>query len=112
MLKGTLRLRSGQLEVAPFSSLASCLGFSLERKGIVLCKLVEGDRLASGEPLDIFRNPARLAFAIEPVQIEQCISRPRRHTRGQHGFPEFCRWQIHVANLPSHNSRNLFSDLR
>ena len=51
-------------------NLACHLGFSLEREGVVSHKLIEGQRLTSGEPLDVVRHATGFAFSIESLQVE------------------------------------------
>src|SRR2546426_2854945 len=93
------------------SQLTRRLCFGLKGKGIVARKLVEGDRLASGEPLDVIRHQTRFSLAIETLQIEQGIGRPFRDASGQDGFLEFGRQQVHIADLASRNSRDLLRNL-
>src|SRR3989442_15787682 len=53
----------------PLLNLACHLGFSLEREGVVSHKLIEGQRLTSGEPLDVVGHATRFAFSIESLQV-------------------------------------------
>src|SRR5438132_6169424 len=65
------RLPAPSLKKRPRATLLNLtchLGFSLEREGVVSHKLIEGQRLTSGEPLDVVGHATRFAFSIESLQ--------------------------------------------
>src|SRR2546427_3806355 len=93
------------------SQLTRRLCLSLESKGVVTRELIEGDRLASCEPLHVIRQQARFPLAVETLQVDQSIGGPFRHATGQEGFLEFGRRQVHIVDLASRNSRDFLRNL-
>jgi len=84
--------RDGTQTTADFiAQLTRRLYLSLESKGVVTRELIEGDRLASCEPLHVIRQQARFPLAVETLEVDQSIGGPFRHASGQDGFPEFGR---------------------
>src|SRR6266852_616162 len=93
------------------SPLTGRLRLSLERKGVVTRELIEGDRLASCEPLHVIRQQTRFPLAVETLQVDQSIGGPFRHATGQDGFLEFGRLQVHIVDLAPSNSRNFLRNV-
>lgn len=67
--------------------------FILKRKSVVARKPIEGDRLVSGEPLDVVHHETRFSLAIETLQVEKSFGRPFRRAGGQETLLQFGRWQ-------------------
>src|SRR5437899_9278327 len=88
------------------SQLTRRLCLSLERKGVVTRELIEGDRLASCEPLHVIRQQTRFPLAVATLQVDQSIGGPFRHATGQDGFLEFGGGHVHIVDLAPSNSRN------
>src|SRR5882724_4716180 len=104
--------RHGTQTTADFiSQLTRCLYLSLERKGVVTSELIEGDRLASCEPLHVIRQQTCFPLAVETLKVEQSIGGPFRHATGQEGFFEFGGREVHIADLAPSNSRKFLGNL-
>src|SRR5712691_11300451 len=93
------------------SQLTRRLRLSLERKGVVTRELIEGDRLASCEPLHVIRQQTCFPLAVETLQVDQSIGGPFRHATGQDGFLEFGGGQVHIVDLAPSNSRNFLRNV-
>ena len=78
--------RDGTQTTADFiAQLTRRLYLSLESKGVVTRELIEGDRLASCEPLHVIRQQARFPLAVETLEVDQSIGGPfPRGNRGTH----------------------------
>src|SRR5207244_12561781 len=92
--------RDGTQTTADFiSQLTRRLYLSLESKGVVMRELIEGDRLASCEPLHVIRQQARFPLAVETMEVDQSIVGPFQPACRQDGFPESARRHVPLLDL-------------